>query len=143
MPDDQHDQPPLTLARMREMRKRVEAATHGPWEKGGPHPCVSVIVCVDGGSTHPETAEPPTYEPIAMVDNDRWAVAPRPQALADAAFIAHAHDDIPALLDFVDDAVRFAQLVMKTSDGPDILRLFDGGSALRRLAEEAEKGDGG
>lgn len=62
--------------------------TPGPWEVGGPFPGVSVIVCVDGGCGG-ESPEPPTYEPIATLDQ-RTTGEPSQQTLADARLIAAA-----------------------------------------------------
>lgn len=73
----------------------AEAATPGDWEVGGPWPSVTVIVCVDGGSSGPD-AEPPMYEPVAYLHQAvDYKKPPPPQAEADAAHIADARTALP------------------------------------------------
>jgi hypothetical protein len=87
------------MDRLKEIKKRLKATTPGQWVTGGPYPSVSVIVCVDEGSTHPNCAEPPTYVPIAILDDAPVNGTQSKQALADAAFIAYAKEDIKWLID--------------------------------------------
>lgn len=68
--------------------------TPGPWEVGGPYPGVSVIVCVDGGRGGPDP-EPPTYEPIAILDQRKNGEQSK-QALVDARLIAAAPELLAA-----------------------------------------------
>lgn len=86
-----------TESRIAEIEERERKATAGPWEPGGPYPGVSVVVCVDAGSTDPENASPPAYGAIAILDQITEG-EPNTQASRDAAFIAAARSDIPFLL---------------------------------------------
>jgi len=70
--------------------------TPGPWEVGGPYPGVSVIVCLDAGNASGPDPEPPTYEPICILDQ-RTEGQQNEQALADARLIAAAPDLLAAL----------------------------------------------
>lgn len=87
---------PLTQEDLDAIRARLEAATDGPWETGGPYPGVSVIACIDGGCGWPEP-EPPEYAPVSILSNAQTG-EPHPQHLADANLIAHAPVDIERLL---------------------------------------------
>lgn len=66
-----------------------------------------MIVCVDYGQGGPD-AEPPIYEPIAILDQ-RVTGEPNATAVADAAFIAYARTALPKALDEIDrleDTIR-------------------------------------
>lgn len=85
----------LTLDRL---QKLSDAASPGLWEIGGPWPSTSVIKCVDAGSmSHYDGPEPPTWEAVAILDNNREG-EPVPQSVADAAFIVAARAAIPTLI---------------------------------------------
>jgi hypothetical protein len=87
----------MTPERLEEIEAGAKAATEGPWLEGGPYPGASVCIEVDGGSSGPDDPEPTTWEPICVLD-DRRDGEPHPQVLADRAFIAHAREDVPALI---------------------------------------------
>ena len=63
-----------------------DKATKGPWLLGGPYPGVSVCVETDAGSTHPDYMQPPTWEPVCVLDQ-RSIGEQNPQAKADAELI--------------------------------------------------------
>lgn len=92
MSDDQ-----LTLARLREMKERAEAATRGPWARGpqvrGQTPDV---VDAQGQIVH-----------YGLWWDD-----------GDADFIAHARNDVPALLDALDGIIAFVRY------GPQSVRQY-------------------
>ena len=89
------------MSREDEIKARLEKATKGPWEVGGPYPSLCVMVCVDSGSTHPEYAEPPHYEMVCKIYDSapEYLYECAWQGKADADFIAHAREDVPYLLD--------------------------------------------
>lgn len=93
----------ITQSTIDELRRLSAAATHGPWERGGPYPGTSVIVMTDPGSTHPEFAEPPHYEPIAVLDQSQQG-EPNHQAVADAELIAALRNNIDTLIDALETA---------------------------------------
>ena len=77
------DAPTLTSDELTEMQARVDAATSGPWEAGV------------GGGMNPDF--PFLY--VQQVDDDGSMVASLDfEREADAAFIAHAREDVPRLL---------------------------------------------
>jgi hypothetical protein len=82
------------------LREALAKMTPGPWHVGGPHPGVSVVVCVDGGCGG-DTPEPPAYEPICILDN-RTCGDVNPEPLADAAGIVLLRNSASGLLDEVD-----------------------------------------
>ena len=92
-----------TMSREDEIKARLEKATKGTREVGGPYPSLCVMVCVDGGSTHPEYAEPPHYEMVCKIYDSapEYLYECAWQGKADADFIANAPADIDYLLDRV------------------------------------------
>ena len=86
------------IQRIKAIKARLSLITPGQWQIGGPYPAVSVVVCADPGSTHPEHAEPPTYEPVAILSDAPVVGKHFEQAMNDASFIANAKDDIEWLL---------------------------------------------
>lgn len=87
------------MNKLERIKQRLKDATPGQWSVGGPYPSVSVIVCTDAGSTHPDHAEPPTYEPIAILSDAPIKGPHNEQAMADAEFIANAKTDIEWLVE--------------------------------------------
>lgn len=83
---------PLTPEALAEIRARHAASTPGKWIVGGPWPTVSVYV--DGADSD---VEQPTGICVVYQMTDS-AYPPPPLALADATFIAHAPEDVDALL---------------------------------------------
>lgn len=89
---------PMTAERLQEIRARHEAATPGPWayEAHGDSGDYGVGVIMDGNDNYIEGYND---------DNDCLlveVVAIEVKNIVDADFIAHAHVDIPALLDEVE-----------------------------------------
>lgn len=77
----------LTTTQEQAIRSRLNAATEGPWEQGGRS--------IEAG--------PPTYAEVVSVDVECMGhcyggVGLGIQREADAQFMAHAREDIPALL---------------------------------------------
>jgi hypothetical protein len=85
------------------IRKRCEQATPGPWyrdasRKGSQHQPISPAA----DNAH-ASVEMDNGKRVASLHITAWKQGPR-DARPDADFIAHARDDIPALLDWVDRA---------------------------------------
>lgn len=110
---------PALVARLREL---LEKATPGPWEHGGPHPWVTVIVMTAPAYSGPDP-EPPCYEPIAILHQ---GTTENPQADADAELIVALRTHAPALLDALDQAEKGHTItrsyLMKTRDERDALQ---------------------
>lgn len=102
------------MADFKAIRERLEKATDGPWEIGGPSPSVSVLVLVDGGHGFPEP-EPPIWEPVCICHQSQDFKTIMPSAENDADFIAHARQDIPDLLDAFEEVI---ELIKDTLEGP-------------------------
>jgi hypothetical protein len=84
---------PLTAAELEEIRERCEAATSGPW-----HPITPTDDAPSAGVSNATT--PNRHGPTFLWWPEECAT--RAQDRADAAFIAAARTDIPALLVTVD-----------------------------------------
>lgn len=106
------------------IRARVAAATDGPWTQSGTprrrHWYVSSPEVIVHGPALRE--EPDTVQQTLT----RWK--------ADAAFIAHARQDIPALLDIADKAAAVIE-ELSSDDlwGPHGLALRDALAALEEM----------
>lgn len=89
----------LSEAELAEIQAREQAATPGPWQAGDGIFSKSILAC---GST--DTYSGPVWAAIARVelveaqDSDGRMWYARGTAELNAAFIAHAREDIPALL---------------------------------------------
>lgn len=85
------------------VEQRDVYAETGRWEVGGPWPSVSVIYCVDGGSSGMYDApEPPTYAPICLIHQSRDFTTPPPlSAIAAAEVIADIFNAFEALAEEV------------------------------------------
>ena len=91
----------MTDAELQAIRERVEAATQGPWTVQGEiemgwSDSFGVCICMAGSEL--------PHGPIAYTS--RWIgrgdpMSAQPEDYRDAAFIAHARADVPALLDEV------------------------------------------
>ncbi len=96
------------MSRLGDIRERVEAATPGPWHSGG-----DGAICSDH-------VEPNVCWPIASCSTSR----------TNAAFIAHARQDIPALLAVAEAAARLSECY--AAEAPSSFDTFVGlTSALR------------
>ena len=86
---------PMTEERIAEIRGREKAATQGPWEAGKDDFTKNIIEAVkDRGTIIVQRRDDP---------NMFWnSIIPLKQTFSDADFIAHAREDIPALLDEVE-----------------------------------------
>lgn len=101
-----------------EMRSRTEAATPGPWYVNDDN-----------------EGMPPEYSPFWVISGDspetfdgEWYMELHCGHLADAEFIAHAREDIPALLDALDAKERETaelreQLEAMTKDMKYVIRV--------------------
>ena len=92
--------------RISEIRARVNAATPGPW-----------TLCDNGTEVMSVHAEP--YGPAVLVDTRFFREADNLREREDAAFIAHAREDVPYLLDRITDlldALGFAQAVIRSGE---------------------------
>lgn len=97
------------MTRLDEIRKRAEAATSGPWTADldmfdmneGIVACVTdegvnLLATIATGKLI-QVAEPWTEE-LTRLRDEQWRSARDGQELRDAAFIAHAREDVPYLL---------------------------------------------
>lgn len=75
--------------RISEIRARLEAATPGPWE--------ALTRAPDWGATE-IGAQLDTPDARVIADTELWGRQPTEQNVQDAAFIAHAREDVPFLL---------------------------------------------
>lgn len=86
---------PLTEERIAEIRARAEAATPGPWKAGKDDFTKNIIEAVkDRGTIIVQRRDD---------HNMFWnSIIPLKQTFSDADFIAHAREDVPALLEEVE-----------------------------------------
>lgn len=97
----------MDAATLADGREIVGRMTPGPYEVGGPYPGTSVIVCIDGGSTHPDHAEPPTYEAVAILDQ-RIEGTPDPESQANASGIVWLRNHADELLAAAERGLAYA-----------------------------------
>jgi hypothetical protein len=136
---------PIDTAELRRLYNALP--DNGPWERGGPYPGTSVIVCVDGGSWG-DCPEPPAYEPVCIIDQ-RQEGESNPIAVAVADFIAAAHNICPSLLAELDalrarveklEAERLQQRVAELEATTDTAyRVLDGIYGRNFLADELNR----
>lgn len=77
----------LTDERLAEIEARAQAATDGPWQAALDRPSHPSVGDITAPGNHHVVCFGHDYDEYGSIDN-----------VADAAFIAHARDDIPALL---------------------------------------------
>lgn len=98
--------------RLAEIRSRAEAATPGPWQSE----CEGDLV---------------TAGPLSLTLADfTWRRKPNP---ADAPFVAHARDDIPWLLDLVQQQARVIADLAEESDAARLAMRYR--EALEKIAD--------
>jgi hypothetical protein len=80
------------------MAARAEASTPGPWTTYRDGIAASAWVLVDEGrDLYAEGSDPNTSTPVCMIESDSLELSPD-RGDADAAFIAAARQDVPALV---------------------------------------------
>lgn len=124
----------MTNAELDAIRKRAEAATAGPWHGN----TALRMIFAKRQSGDPEGADgdrPIASIPLAL-DNTRGILGNRD---ADAAFIAHSREDIPALLDELQrlrDGLRDLRAFLVNGEIVSVFNLL--GQVDRLLSPEAE-----
>jgi len=94
-----------------EIRARCDAATAGPWYYDGTHNEIQVPGSVDDFLLIVSTLREHPNEKIT----DKFGHSFNP----DFAFIAHARQDIPALLDALETALNFKAVMQEEHDAND------------------------
>lgn len=90
---------------LRRLVDRFKNLPEGYWEVAGPHPDISIVTCSDPGSTHPEDAEPPSYDLVLSID-ERTDGPVNETALALARFIVEAQHFAGRVAAAMDDPER-------------------------------------
>lgn len=112
----------MELTRLTQIEARLKAATPGEWKIWG-----AAVMADQDGTSNAETA--------AHVADTRWADEEGRNRTFNASFIAHAHQDIPALVSALRVAVR-ELTELSEGDAHSIA-----GQALAEIAKVVSDGD--
>ena len=116
--------------RLAQIKARADAATEGPWAYGGKNRITTPVIDVDEADWGGEGLS--GYAIHAQQDTGAWRYA-------DAAFMAHARTDVPALVAALRAVLDLADYwaTQSTDYDEDTEQQIDDGKAIVRAIEEA------